>query len=124
MSGDTSNTQYPGRPDYTGPASGLGAYVHHDRQVEYCQSFKERITVIMRDKPEHERATRLHCLAYIDPTGKPWMAEFRLWSKALWTAHAAELKALVDRLVPDAPWNGRELVFPLPDKDWYPERTT
>ena len=127
------NTTYPGRPAYTGPDSGFAAYVHHNRRFEYCWSFEERITVIMHDKPEQEQAIRLHCLAYIAlPPDMPWVAEsarlraesYRLWTEGsrLWTEHRDEVDSIVDRLVPDAPWDGHELVFPLPDQAWYRER--
>ena len=64
---DALNTLFPGRPNYTGPDSGLLGLCHHDRLFEPSRCFSERVEVINRVKPENERATRLRHLICIDP---------------------------------------------------------
>ena len=68
------NLLSPGRPDYTGPVEGVFAFIHHEILAEWSPNILERVMVISRDKPKYERATRLWCMAYLDPKGQPWEA--------------------------------------------------
>ena len=144
MTSAALNTRYPGRPDYTGPIQGWYLFIHHDRLCEWSDDITERLTVIDTDKPVYERAMRRHCLVWLEPERVPvtykqaWQAyrqaglaygqaaqdakqvRLLLYQQAgqiFYQAHEAEkevLVALVNELVPDAPWNGTELVFPDP----------
>lgn len=80
------NTHHPGRPNYTGPDSGVAGYVHHNVPVEYCWSFKERLAVIDADKPERERAVRRHCLTYLGPAPRALTKAWAVYDMA-WAAY-------------------------------------
>ena len=60
-----ANTIFPGRPDYTGPISGLFGLLHHDQLYEMSHDVMERVVYIRRDKPKDEVAARLHNMIYI-----------------------------------------------------------
>ena len=60
------NTLYPGRPNYTGPTSGVFTFVHHQQLVEWSDNINERIAYIRSDKPKHEVESRLYHLLYLD----------------------------------------------------------
>lgn len=131
------NITHPGLPDYVGPNEGLFGLVHHDVLAEWSRDIRNRIEVILHSKPEAERATRLHCLVYLDPTGQPWEPFYEAFQRAKqeWqhgslskpvaeqmkqasetleaalSAYQPQLEAQIRALVPNLPWDGTQLVF-------------
>ena len=113
------NLAKPGLPDYTGPSQGWFAYIHHDRQLEWSDNILERVAYIVAKKPAHEQAIRMACLTHIPPEYVP--AALNRAQRALNRAQQActtarraaarEVAALVRARVPDAPWDGAQLVF-------------
>lgn len=75
---DGLNTLYPGRPDYTGPNTGLFGLLHHDRLYEWSENVAERVAYVRANKPASEQEFRLHCMVYLDPTGQEWAESARL----------------------------------------------
>ena len=59
------NTTKPGLPDYTGPDAGWALWVHHERPLEYCTSFTERLHYIDSNKSPQEHALRRAALTYL-----------------------------------------------------------
>ena len=88
------NTLYPGRPNYTGPTSGIFAFVHHEVLAESSHNINERIAYIKEHKPTNERESRLYHLLYIDipelakayedwdKACKDWEKAYKDWVKA------------------------------------------
>lgn len=62
---NSRNLYHPGRPGYAGPDEGWAGYVHHNRQIEYCWSFREHLTIIDTMKPLYEQSLRRECLTYL-----------------------------------------------------------
>jgi hypothetical protein len=59
------NMNKPGLLDYTGPDSGWALWVHHEEPLEYCTSFRKRLTFIGQNKSLHEHALRRAALTYL-----------------------------------------------------------
>ena len=59
------NIMFPGRPNYTGPTSGLFGLLHHDQLCESSDNVMERVAYVQHNKPESEIATRLHNMIYL-----------------------------------------------------------
>lgn len=60
-----TNKLFPGRPNYTGPKSGPFGLLHHSELWESSHDVTERVDYVQREKPEHERAIRLHNMIYL-----------------------------------------------------------
>src|SRR3990167_6593259 len=45
--------------------SGMAFHVHHDVLFEYCHNYQERVDYINKEKPEHERKTRIKLFAML-----------------------------------------------------------
>ena len=136
------NKLYAGRPNYIGPTKGWFSFIHHNLLAEFSENIMERVEFIRLHKPRNEVATRLNSIAYLDPAGQPWgyamakvdkaWVEFRKTALDLGKAddevekaweryHAAEVEvdkyqldidAYIRTLIPDRPWDGKQLVFP------------
>jgi hypothetical protein len=105
---DLPNELFFGRPDYVGPDSGYGAFIHHGVLFEKSHSFKERVDYIKREKPKNEVATRLHNLLYLPFMTDALYADY----KAKLATLDADILAFIRQHIPDCAWNGQELVFP------------
>ena len=55
----TTNTLYPGRPNYTGPTRGFFFLLHHTQLLEYSHDVVERVEYIQDNKPVNEVEVRL-----------------------------------------------------------------
>jgi hypothetical protein len=62
---NTSNTLFPGRPDYVGPTTGWFALLHHDTLFEQSHNVNERLDYVRHNKPKNEVALRLHNMVYL-----------------------------------------------------------
>lgn len=120
----------------TEPIQGWITFGHHDFPIEWTWNLQTRMRVVDTQKPVHERALRRHCIELVPEHRVP--VEFvTAWqvSEAAREAycggqaagpgsatafqdfgiarefHAEGLLALALEFVPDAPWNGSELVF-------------
>ena len=60
-----TNTLFPGRPDYTGPVTGLFGLLYHDTLVESSHDVMERVSYVKEHKPRHEIEIRLHNMIYL-----------------------------------------------------------
>ena len=60
-----TNTLFPGRPDYTGPITGMFGLLHHDVLYETSHNVRERVAYVKRTKPENEVNIRLHNMIYL-----------------------------------------------------------
>ena len=128
------NTLFPGRPDYTGPTSGLFGFLHHDKLCESSHNVMERVAYVRREKPQNEVAIRLNNMIYLggcpavakhapldaDYKAKraPLYADYEaklapLYAdyKAKRAAWDAEILAYIKQHIPDCAWDGKELVF-------------
>jgi len=61
----TENILFPGRPDYTGPTTGVFFAVHHDRICEHSYDIMNRVRYIKKYKAKNEIEIRLHNLMYL-----------------------------------------------------------
>ena len=61
------NKLFPGRDGYTGPTSGMFAFLHHEKLFEESHNVMERVAYVKRDKPKREVWIRLHNMMYLDP---------------------------------------------------------
>jgi hypothetical protein len=62
---ETTNTLFPGRPDYVGPTSGVFGLLHHEVLFEDSHNVMERVDYVRREKPKREIAIRLHNMIYL-----------------------------------------------------------
>lgn len=133
------NTIFPGKPNYTGPNNGLFCFVHHDILYEYSYNIQERLEYIKNNKAKNEIKIRLDCIGLISTERFTELQEaaaelykassaqcslvkghiaHREYIKARnkWFKFCSEWQLPIEQyikgLVPDAPWNGKELVFP------------
>ena len=60
-----TNTLFPGRPDYTGPVTGLFGLLHHGILVESSHDVMERVSYVKEHKSRHEVEIRLHNMIYL-----------------------------------------------------------
>ena len=60
-----TNKLFPGRPNYTGPKSGPFGLLHHGKLWEWSHDVIERVDYVQREKPENERAIRLHNMIFL-----------------------------------------------------------
>ena len=65
MTATETNILFPGRPDYTGPTTGIFGLLHHDQLCERSNDVMERVRYVMREKPANEVAIRLHNMVYL-----------------------------------------------------------
>ena len=123
------NELFFGRPDYVGPDSGYGAFLHHDVLFEKSHSFKERLDYIDREKPEHERHIRRWNMLYLPFVDDAWMENYLAKCDALDADYEAkrapldadyeakrapldaDILAYIKTHIPDCSWDGKELVF-------------
>ena len=126
----TANTLFPGRPDYTGPASGIFGLLHHEVLVESSHNVMERVEYVKNNKPANEVATRLHNMIYLG--GCPEAADYEAKRAALYADYRAKrapldadyeaklaaldapILAYIRQHIPDCAWDeaGQTLVFP------------
>lgn len=95
------NTMFPGRPNYTGPISGVFGFVHHQQLCEPSHDIMERVAYIKSEKPNHEIGIRLHNLIYLggcEATAKRAQLD-------------ADILVYIKTYIPDCAWNGKTLVF-------------
>lgn len=103
-------------------------HCHHDRLIDYCTDFAERVTYIKSHKPAGEQELRLRLFKLIP--------EERLPSKLMkdqakyggtqaecdkaWAKYMPELEKLHTELCPDCPFD-KSNIFTRKDKDgkWY-----
>ena len=108
-----TNTLFPGRPDYVGPASGWFAMLHHDSDfVEWSKDVMERVEYVQSRKPANEIAVRLHNMIYVGDC--PAVAEICAIGDDQRRAIAraqADIFAWVRGHIPDCAWDGEQLVF-------------
>ena len=60
-----ANILFPGRPDYTGPVTGLFGLLHHDTLTESSHDVMERVSYVKEHKSRHEVEIRLHDMIYL-----------------------------------------------------------
>ena len=96
------NVLFPGRPDYTGPTTGIFGLLHHEELAESSHDVMERVAYVKANKPANEVAIRLHNMIYL---GDCPAAHRR-------APLYAEIVAYIKTHIPDCAWNGKELVFP------------
>ena len=117
------NTLFPGRPDYTGPASGVFGLLHHETLVETSHDVNERIAYVKRAKPKHEVAIRLYNMIYLGNCKAAvkydvLTADYAAKRGALYDNYEAKraplaikVTAYIRKHIPDTAWNGSTLVF-------------
>lgn len=116
---------------------GLFWHVHHNRLLEYCYNYQERVDYIKNHKPEHERKLRLRlfqpvqgklpaevveaCIAYREAYiayskasttyGKACTVcdEAYVARQTAFIRHKAEINSLHERECPDCPWDGKTI---------------
>src|SRR3990167_2813223 len=60
-------------------------HVHHNKLLEWCYDYKERVDVIKRDKPTNEIKTRLKLFTPIKDIKafpKEWAETYKKWDEA------------------------------------------
>ena len=117
-------------------ASGLAFHVHHNRLIEWCWNFEERVKYIKENKPLEEQEIRLRLFRLIPPDTLPANLQkaeaerdkadaerdkadakrnkaYAEWEKAYaeWRKTDADLDSLHAELCPNCPWDG-ETIFP------------
>lgn len=122
----TSNTLFPGLPDYIGPLSGFFSLLHRKGPVvEWSDNVMKRINHIRRHKPASEIQIRLSHIVYLDPRmvfdAEQWKelnAAYVKLCKAVGDARGAKRKVenngvvvYLRQIIPDFRWNGREIVL-------------
>ncbi len=88
------NTLFPGRPNYTGPDSGYGAFIHHGELFEATYSFKERLVYIDNYKPKSERAIRCWNMMYLPFVTDALYADYLAKRNVLYADYEAKRGAL------------------------------
>mgnify|MGYP003393028010 CR=1 FL=1 len=108
------NQLFPGRPNYTGPKTGMFGLLHHRKLCEYSHDVMERVEYVKREKPEHEIAIRLHNMIYLGscPTAAKRDTLYAALTQAKRDTLDAEIIAYIRERIPDCAWNGTELIFP------------
>ena len=112
--------------------SGLAFHVHHDRLMEYCYDYDERVGYIKTGKPAEEQELRLRLFKLIpldripgkdskiweahnkagealDKAGEAYDEAREAYNKAreaYGKAYSSEIVALHKELCPDCPWDG------------------
>ena len=121
------------------PETGMYWHVHHDKLMEYCTSYSERVAYIRSEKPAEEVATRLQLFRpvvgdlpaeYLKAQEK-WVKARAEWDKARaewdkvheqsvkaraeWDKVQEELKPIIEAMhrqqCPNCPWDG-VTIFP------------
>ena len=117
------NTLFPGRPDYTGPVTGLFGLLHHDTLTESSHDVMERVSYVKEHKSRHEVEIRLHNMIYLgncpaaakrdslDADYEAKCAPLNADYQAKCAPLDAEILAYIKTHIPDCVWNGHELVF-------------
>ena len=124
----SANIRYPGRPNYTGPKSGLFLLPFHNTLIAWMPDILKRLETIDKTKSSNEIAWRRRCIVYVKPSELPssvrkahatrekayatWEKAYATWEKAL-KANNDHLIALLTKHVPDHTWNNKrkELIF-------------
>ena len=118
-----TNTLFPGRPDYTGPVTGLFGLLHHDTLTESSHDVMERVSYVKEHKSRHEVEIRLHNMIYLgncpaaakrdslDADYEAKCAPLNADYQAKCAPLDAEILAYIKTHIPDCVWNGHELVF-------------
>ena len=128
------NILFPGRPDYTGPTTGMFGLLHHTVLCESSHDVMERVRYVKKNKPKSEVAIRLHNMIYLGGCAAATKRQ-SLWGDYLTerqslrndydtkiqsllddylTKHRSldgEIFAYIKTHIPDCAWNGETLVF-------------
>ena len=99
-----SNKLFPGRPDYTGPKTGVFAFLHHEILCESSHDVMERVAYVKSNKPKNEVEIRLHNMMYLGKEGADYEAKRAPLD--------ADLLTYIRKHIPDCAWDGKTLVFP------------
>ena len=85
-----SNKLFPGRPNYTGPKTGVFAFLHHEILCESSHDVMERVAYVKSNKPKNEVEIRLHNMMYLGKEDADY------WAKrdALYADYEAKRAAL------------------------------
>ena len=59
------NKLFPGRPNYSGPKTGMFGLLHHEVLCESSHDVMERVTYVKVTKPKNEVKIRLHNMIYL-----------------------------------------------------------
>ena len=129
-----TNTLFPGRPNYTGPTTGMFGLLHHNILCESSHDVNERLAYVRANKPSREVAIRLHNMIYLggceaaakrnalyaDYAAKrnALYADYEAKRDPLYADYAAKRDALdaeieeyIRQHIPDCAWDGAELRF-------------
>src|SRR3990167_543936 len=91
---------------------GLSVHLHHGDLIEHCTSYKERVDYINKNKPKHERETRLRVFKLLSDEAIAELPKYLVKADADWQkADADWQKAYADRQKADADWQKA-------DADW------
>jgi hypothetical protein len=112
----SENKLFPGRPDYTGPTSGVFGLLHHAVICEISQNVMARVADVKCYKDPPEVRVRLHNMIYLgDCPGAEEFARRKVWSAPSDYSDAYEkILAYIKEHIPDCAWNESkgELEFP------------
>lgn len=104
--------------------AGFAFHVHHDRLVEWCTDYDERVKYIQCHKPQYEQALRLRLFNLIPQNRVPldlvkaWEAYIKAGKACdkAWEAcikagetYDKELEILHQELCPNCPWDGQTI---------------
>ena len=119
-----TNNLHPGKPNYTGPATGYFTLLHHKGPLaEWSSDVSERIRYIKTEKATAEIPVRLRHIVYVPGKMIPKILQKADadWQKADadrrkadadWQkADAEKLTAYLRKHVKNCAWNGHEIVF-------------
>jgi hypothetical protein len=107
-------------------------HVHHDKLLEWCYDYDERVNYIKTEKPSNEIQTRLRLMKPVREelpkefvkaykkwveADKKWVEARKEWDEACkrlyeaYTKYAPQLETLHKKECGCKEWNGRKLVF-------------
>ena len=117
--------------------SGMAVHVHHDILFEYCHNYQERVDYINKEKPEHERKTRIKLFAMLtqeqiamlpkefveerqkyDEVSQKYNEAMQKYDEARQKCNEAsqkykpQLEEIHKKICGCKEWDGTELVFP------------
>ena|SRR3990167_5872318 len=117
--------------------SGMAFHVHHDVLFEYCHNYQERVDYINKEKPEHERKTRIKLFAMLtqeqiamlpkefveerqkyDEVSQKYNEAMQKYDEARQKCNEAsqkykpQLEEIHKKICGCKEWDGTELVFP------------
>src|SRR3990167_3180043 len=96
--------------------SGMAFHVHHDVLFEYCHNYQERVDYINKEKPEHERKTRIKLFAMLTQEQIAMLPkeydEARQKYNEASQKYKPQLEEIHKKICGCKEWDGTELVFP------------